>query len=344
MKSVSIWKRHVWQCIFAISIVTLMTFSYASAQTVNPALDGRIVYLSVQGKGQTRAFYSANPDGSATQKLFTVPAGSAWLCMSSDGNMIVYEVLDTTASVFRIWTMNGEGTHAVKLPKVGKSCVYPSVDAHGNKIAFRAATSGSAQAYVMSAKGKGVVKISYSPIFISESPVLNPQGNLVILRSTFQKWNRSDSSWHTLAAFYLATADGKDGYALTPTREDSLEVDFNPAFSPDSQRIVFVSKNNEGNNTGTSNTPSPKQTSDICIVNKDGSNLIRQMHSKDIYKSPHFSPDGKYIVFNRKETKTSAKWQIWIMKTDGNDPHCIVKGAGDCNLVQWVGLPEKVQK
>ena len=333
------WRRvRLWKCRIALLIAALVPLSNAHAQTVNPALDGKIVYWSDTPTGTIDSIYSVNRDSSGAIKLFDKSIDPQHYAISADGNVFAYRKSEGEGKEhkFDIWTMSADGANEIKLTEDGRWNGYPSLDSHGRKVAFIAHTDGTSQAYVMNADGSGLTKLTESPLTVVGSPVLSPRGDLVVVQATTREWHGDTRKWHFLWTLFLVTTDGKTGVQLTATR-DSLEgTDSQPAFSRDGQRIVFTSKRNGV----LPDVPSHQWTSDIYVVNRDGSKETRLTDLKGFCSSPRFSPDGGHIVFQRTDKdKPNAKSEIWTMKADGSDFRCIVKGDTDYQMPYWIGLP-----
>lgn len=98
----------------------------------------------------------------------------------------------------------------------------------------------------------------------------------------------NDERWLVFnAAGYLWVKPLPDGtpYRLTP----STDFEFEPAFSPDGNWITYVSWNDE--NMGA-----------VMKIEwaKKGGKPVKVTSEKGIYRNPHFSPDGKTIVFEKE--------------------------------------------
>jgi len=111
----------------------------------------------------------------------------------------------------------------------------------------------------------------------------------------------SDESYlHGKAHIYLVNIDGTGLTQLTTSG-----YDFEPTWSSDGRRIIFLSqRNNQHNNNN-----------DIYVMDADGSNQKRLSNSPAIYKNPAWSPDGKHIVF---VSNFSKHREIYIMNSDGS--------------------------
>ncbi|MEO7996334.1 MAG: hypothetical protein ABI852_02755 [Gemmatimonadaceae bacterium] len=98
---------------------------------------------------------------------------------------------------------------------------------------------------------------------------------------------------------------------VTGTKTDltnGVDIDQQPAISPDGSRIVFVSSRDVGEN--------------IYIMNRDGSNqmalTIEPLPLVIVDRSPSWSPDGRQISWS---SSTGGFLTIWIMNADGSNKH-----------------------
>jgi Tol biopolymer transport system component len=109
--------------------------------------------------------------------------------------------------------------------------------------------------------------------------------------------------------FNLMILDMDNGYSkqLMVTKMNVDEI----AWSPDGQQIVFSSSSY--------NTFDLKECDeDLYIVNRDGSDLRRLTDYPGSVRSPTWSPDGQWIVFETSRICGSGgQWQINLIKVDG---------------------------
>ena len=90
-----------------------------------------------------------------------------------------------------------------------------------------------------------------------------------------------------------------DGSGTRRLTSDSTS-DFSPAWSPDSQQIVF-SSDRDGND-------------EIYVMNTDGSNVRRLTHNNAVDAEPDWSPDGSRFVF---WSDRDGNVDIYVMDADG---------------------------
>jgi len=96
---------------------------------------------------------------------------------------------------------------------------------------------------------------------------------------------------------YLMNADGS-GPAAIPISVQG----WNPAWSPDGGRLAFSCVVDQDN-------------VDVCLVNPDGSGLLRLTTGPAEDAAPAWSPDGGRIVFTRRVTTNR---QLAVMNPDGS--------------------------
>ena len=100
------------------------------------------------------------------------------------------------------------------------------------------------------------------------------------------------------------------------------------ASSPDGERIAFW-----GCQGSLANDCLPDEDLDVWVVNWDGANLVNLTgDSAESDSHPDWSPDGMQIVF---DSRRSGKAEIYIMKSDGSNPHVITSGPGENTEPKW---------
>ena len=100
------------------------------------------------------------------------------------------------------------------------------------------------------------------------------------------------------------------------------------ASSPDSERLAFW-----GCPGSLSSDCAEGEDLDVWAVNWDGSNLTNMTaDSAQDDSHPIWSPDGSQIVF---DSWRSGKAEIYIMNSDGSNPHAITSGPGENTEPKW---------
>ena len=91
-----------------------------------------------------------------------------------------------------------------------------------------------------------------------------------------------------------------------------------PDWSPDGTKIVFIATC--GGN------------SEICIMNSDGSNIIRLTNNNEDNEYPAWSPDGTKIAFSSDRDRNA---DIYIMNSDGSNLVRLTNNKFDDEYPSW---------
>jgi Tol biopolymer transport system component len=140
-------------------------------------------------------------------------------------------------------------------------------------------------------KDKSETALMPMPGFIMDPRVSHDEKRLVFARFQSEPKDNTD--------IYIFTFDDKSLIRIT----DEAVLEYAPAWSPDDQRIAFVSGRGARSHY-------------LSIVNRDGSarKVLQPNRSDDM--SPRWSPDGHWIVFASSQ---SHDYEIWRVRPDGVD-------------------------
>lgn len=121
------------------------------------------------------------------------------------------------------------------------------------------------------------------------------------------------------AEIYLMNPDGTNQIQLT---NNPGAINGLPSWSPDRQKIAFVS-GRDGN-------------AEIYMMNADGSNQTRLSQTPAWEDTPSWSPDGTRIAFYVWPYKASTgKQEICMIDADGSNRTTVVSGALASGLERW---------
>jgi len=193
-----------------------------------------------------------------------------------------------------IYVTNADGTQQTRLTDSPGFDFGPKWNSNGTKILFASVRDGSTNnVFVMNADGSNVTRLT-DPIFGGSGAVFSPDNSLIA-------YNSQDGNSSSNAGIYMMNADGSNR-----TRLGSDFGDADPDFSPDGNKIVFLSRR-----TG---------DEEIYVMNSDGTNQIRLTNEISIDFMPKWSPDGNEIIFVSFRANKKA---IYLMNKDGSNQHLI---------------------
>jgi Tol biopolymer transport system component len=145
-------------------------------------------------------------------------------------------------------------------------------------------------------------------------PSWSPDGNRIAYLSGFPD-----------SALMVMSADGSGQKQLTSEIKVNYEV--KPIWSPDSQKIAFVVN---GEFIG------QDQTSEIYVINADGTNLRQLTNTGGVNLNPQWSPDGKQLAFygyavgafDDIGSTTSLRTEVFRINADGSDLTNLTNSGG----------------
>lgn len=127
-------------------------------------------------------------------------------------------------------------------------------------------------------------------------PSWSPDGRTIVAHFRSEKGNYE---------IYLMNSQARDRRPIT----DNMATDVHPRFSPDGEKVAFVSDRD--------------YQAEIYVMNADGSNQTRLTNSASFDLDPVWSPDGEKIAFISNRTGT---FNIFLMNADGSDKTALTRG------------------
>ncbi|MFI5041629.1 MAG: TolB family protein [Acidimicrobiales bacterium] len=252
---------------------------WLARRTVRPALAFALVALLVAAG--LAATYVGGQNG------ITVPAGTASPAPSassapspaSDG-LILFTVYDQVgpSSCATFHTIRPDGSDeqqlAVGCPVFGSASWSPAGDGviidssplSGNPTQIsKVAIDGSAPHVLLTVPGV--------------TPALSPDGSHI--------------AYEERSGIFIAAADGRQPRKLTSTPDPTKSADSEPSFAPDGSRLVF---------TRMTTDPSGLvgDTTEVWMVNADGTNLHRLTAGLSGSSFARWSPDGSHLLFRAR--------------------------------------------
>ena len=192
---------------------------------------------------------------------------------------------------------------------LGLMLLMVDVDAQA-QITFASKRDGNPEIYVMDVNGQNQRRLTNHPNN-DWSPSWSPDGKHIVFFSN-REGHVHVHGWPTYE-IYVMDADGGNQQNLTNDPND----DRDPSWSPDGKRIVFTSERDGHVIDGV-------PTSEIYVMDADGSNpqnLTNHLHED---RDPSWSPDGKRIAFSATrdehfENDFGITEEIYVMDADGKN-------------------------
>jgi TolB protein len=301
--------------LFGVSVLLCaVTLKAAEADTDCLIPGGWLTYVS---NGDV---YTMRPDGWHKKRL-THHGTATWPAYSMNGCRIIFmsqhnAVDENPHQAFnRLYIMRTAGTHQTALTASLQSTSHPRLNRQGTKVVYsKQLLFGTSRTYhalfQSNANGSSAQEINNHDV---RDPAWSWTGNgLVCTAGT--TGNVEDPAFEQQPDIYVMAPVGA---ALTPLTNNPA-YDGEPELSPDSSKIVFVSKR-DGN-------------AEIYMMNRDGSGQTRLTSHAGNDISPIFSPDGQTIAW---VSNRDGDNEIYTMKIDGTGQKQITINTVDDKQPHW---------
>ena len=323
--------------IIATGLIAAAAVVCAAALATTPGSNGQIAFRRYFNDAQTKsAVFVMNADGSNIRRVTHAPRRTHddqpdW---SPDGKRLVF-TREPDNSFFYVELVNADGTGLARvtprctrkptptgIPRGCEDASEASFTPDGQHVTYARATGRvrifkkfryeqiqHAAVAIIGVDGSGGREILRLPPYSADIhyPQVSPDGRYIV----FERFNSPLSRPRFVLALFVMNVDGTGLHRVTPW---SLHAGDNPDWSPDSSRILFRSK-----------VDVDDERSQFYTVHPDGTGLTQLTRFPFTHRrlfSASFSPDGSQIVF-AKAGDAKGRGDIWIMNSDGGNPHPI---------------------
>ncbi len=285
--------------VFTTILGLIFSFADMTWQEKKAAWAEQIAFLSSEGSGKViQEIWTIHSDGTNRRVLTNSPdLLKGWPTWSPDGTEIAFA---THEGIGTLYLMDAEGSNLTVLKKDYDSSTRPAWSPDGKKIAY----GGTLFIMIFDIRTGKVEAVRVPAHHLSGSTIRDvawsPDGHQFAFAAKI-----IDQAGNSQARdVYVINIDGTGLQQLTQHRAE----DNAPAWSPDGQKIAFVSYRNviEGG---------------IFLMNADGSNIEELTSSGEDY--PSWSSDGTQLACTAHR---GTNVHIGIMNVNGNDLKLITEG------------------
>jgi imidazolonepropionase-like amidohydrolase/Tol biopolymer transport system component len=147
------------------------------------------------------------------------------------------------------------------------------------------------------------------------------QFTVKVIRQAVTSPDEKTLLFSALGSLWKKTLPGGTPEKLTNEKPEN-NFEFEPSFSPDGASIVYVTWNDE-------------QSGALMKMNLADKKTVKLSTTKGIFRTPRFSPDGKWIVYQKEEGNDHQGYAwctdpgLYIIPVSGGKPALVVKEGDD---------------
>jgi Tol biopolymer transport system component len=296
-----------------------LLYAAAPAAATYPGDNGRIFFSARSGCGV--ASVKVNATGyNCVDPFGRDPA------ISPDSRRIASVRGDQLVEVYGS-DINGKGTRRLtRAPGERPSSLSPSFSADSRRILWFkfGGEDGEDGLYLMDADGSGQHQLTGDG---GQEGVFSPSGALIAYRlGGIAVVNADGSGSHVIV--------GDQNFATTSPPGHYFEVNNEPSWAPDGQRLAFARR---ARTTTIVCDPAPPActgtksdtATDVFSVNADGTDVRQLTSTPEVNEvDPSFSPDGRMIAYYRLRADRGDEFgEVWVMNADGTGKRRVALGA-----------------
>jgi TolB protein len=258
----------------------------------------KIAYIRQIGK--SKDIFMSDYDGANERQITNMNTINLSPCFSPDGNDIYFTSFrDGDPQIFKVNVNTNKVSKITSYPGMVQA---PAVAPDGVEIACVMTKDGNSEIYVIDTLGRIIKRLTHNPA-IDSGPTWSPDAH----------WLAFASDRTGFPQIYIMDSDGMNVHRVT------FQGNYNdsPVWSDRGDRITFVSRTETGR-------------FNIASIDTSG-NGARIMTTVGFNENPHFSPDGKQLIFSSTRLGTS---DIYESKLAGSDQRRITT-TGGCSNPVW---------
>lgn len=257
----------------------------------------QIAYMRKTTKG--KELYMSDYDGANERIITKTGTINVSPCFSPDGSEVYFtSYLDGDPHLYKADVLTGEVSKVASYPGM---VAAPSIAPDGKRIAVVLTKDGNSEIYVLDLQGRVIKRVTNNKS-IDTSPTWSPDGRHIAFAS-----DRTGAP-----QVYITDDDGLTVRRLT------FEGDYNdsPIWSERGDRITFVSRTKSGR-------------FDLASIDTSGADY-RILTQLGMNENPHFSPDGKQLIYSSNRYGTG---DLYTADITGRNQRRLTKSGGYSNPI-----------